>query len=56
MNSDLEDYKKIIEKYRIQLSNEEIIEIVKNIQEMADVFVKFAKNKNQKRKVKINKT
>lgn len=41
------DYKKILEKYRLEPSEEEIIEIVKNIQDMANVFVQFAKSKNR---------
>jgi len=45
MNFDLADYKKIAKKYNLQVSDEELAEIVKNIKELADVFVKFVKRK-----------
>ncbi|MBU1289959.1 hypothetical protein KKG85_01810 [Patescibacteria group bacterium] len=47
MDFDNTDYKKILEKYGLDPSEKEIIEIAKNIQDIANVFVQFAKNKNQ---------
>ena len=49
MDKDIKDYKKIIKKHGLQFSNEEIVEIAKNIQDLAEVFVQFAKNKNQQK-------
>ena len=49
MDKDIKDYKKIIKKHGLQFSNEEIIKIAKNIQDLAEVFIQFTKNKNQQK-------
>jgi len=48
-------YKKILERYGYNFSEEEVSEIVKNIEELARVFLKFEKRKANKKYAKNKK-
>ena len=52
-NKDLEKYRKILEKHGYKnVSDEELIEISKNIKQLADVILAFEKNRQTKAKPK----